>query len=276
VNQNNLGACVVCSHPKRTEIDEALLETSHRKVAKRFETSESAMYRHKKHVPGMTTAMPVLTESLTKVIEPLAQKLTGRELSAAFSVAEDRLSDTAIAETCGVKRAALARWKKRPEFQQAVEMFKTEIAARVLTTGIAVKTNRIKALNTQFERIERVIAARAADPDMQKVPGGDTGTLAHDQKSIGSGLNAEVVDVYEFDAALDKARSNLLEQTAKEVGGAFEEKPGGPVITDARRITFNFPVLSPEDLAAVENAPYADLPAARPRLLIRPSDGAQR
>ena len=38
-------------------------------------------------------------------------------------------------------------------------------------------------------------------------------------------------------------------------------------------VTFNFPVLSEEDLKAIENAPVIDLPPAAKRLLQRPSDG---
>lgn len=45
---------------------------------------------------------------------------------------------------------------------------------------------------------------------------------------------------------------------------------------DNRRVIFNFPVATPELLAEVANARTIDLPAARPRLLTRPSDGAQR
>lgn len=46
--------CTVCSHPKREEIDKALLENvaGLRVVAKRFEVSLTAMWRHQtKHLP---------------------------------------------------------------------------------------------------------------------------------------------------------------------------------------------------------------------------------
>jgi hypothetical protein len=60
-----------------------------------------------------------------------------------------------------------------------------------------------------------------------------------------------------------------------EVTGELDRnKPGG--LNDNRKVIFHFPVASPELLAEVANAPFADLPAARPRLLTRPSDGAQR
>jgi hypothetical protein len=46
--------CTVCDHPERYGIDEALVSGApHRSVAKRFELSESAVYRHKtEHLPA--------------------------------------------------------------------------------------------------------------------------------------------------------------------------------------------------------------------------------
>jgi hypothetical protein len=45
--------CTVCDHPERHSIDETLVSGApYRSVAKRFELSESAVYRHKtEHVP---------------------------------------------------------------------------------------------------------------------------------------------------------------------------------------------------------------------------------
>src|SRR5215204_734588 len=46
--------CTVCDHPKRHSLDEALVTGApYRSVAKRFELSESAVYRHKTdHLPA--------------------------------------------------------------------------------------------------------------------------------------------------------------------------------------------------------------------------------
>ena len=46
--------CTVCDHPGRYDIDEALVDGApYRSVAKRFELSESAVYRHKtEHLPA--------------------------------------------------------------------------------------------------------------------------------------------------------------------------------------------------------------------------------
>jgi hypothetical protein len=55
--------------------------------------------------------------------------------------------------------------------------------------------------------------------------------------------------------------------------GSLDGKPAGPTGVDNRRVIFNFPVATPEMIAEVANARTIDLPAARPRLLTRPSDG---
>jgi len=46
--------CTVCDHPERHRIDEALVTgAQYRSVARRFELSESAVYRHKtEHLPA--------------------------------------------------------------------------------------------------------------------------------------------------------------------------------------------------------------------------------
>ena len=51
-------ACSICKHPRVLEIDGALLESvAYRSVAKQFEASESAMYRHsKQHLPMVAAA----------------------------------------------------------------------------------------------------------------------------------------------------------------------------------------------------------------------------
>lgn len=64
----------------------------------------------------------------------------------------------------------------------------------------------------------------------------------------------------------------IVELMAK-LTGRLDGKPAGPGGVDNRKVIFHFPVASPELLAEVANAPFADLPAARPRLLTRPSDG---
>src|SRR5215217_4843212 len=85
--------CTVCDHPEKHGIDEVLVNgTAYRSVAKRFELSESAVYRHKiEHLP--------------------AHLLKARE--AEETARADDLQDHALdilerAEKAGVLRTALA------------------------------------------------------------------------------------------------------------------------------------------------------------------------
>lgn len=58
--------------------------------------------------------------------------------------------------------------------------------------------------------------------------------------------------------------------------GRLDGDASGPGGANRTAITINFPVMSPADLEAVNNAPTIDLPPMARRLLNRPSDGQQR
>lgn len=133
-------------------------------------------------------------------------------------VAEDTLTDEQIAERCGVKRDALATWKRHPDFQAAVAGVLDALRAAVLTKGIAAKQNRVDFLNDRHERMRRVIAERATDPKLQAVAGGRTGLLVHRERVIGTGRNAQRVDEYEVDTGLLSELRATEKQAAQELG----------------------------------------------------------
>jgi hypothetical protein len=68
--------------------------------------------------------------------------------------------------------------------------------------------------------------------------------------------------------------ARMIELTAR-LSGQLDGDQGGPGGAP-RSITINFPVMAPEQLEAVNNAPVIDLPPMARRLLTRPSDGHQR
>jgi hypothetical protein len=88
----------------------------------------------------------------------------------------------------------------------------------------------VKALGDRWNRLRQVIAARAADPDHAKAPGGDTGLLVRKLKQIGSGESARTVEEYEVDAALLREAREHEKQAAQELGQWNEETPGGKVV----------------------------------------------
>jgi hypothetical protein len=196
--------------------------------------------------------------------------LSGRRLQAAMLVADGHLTNVQIAADVGVTPQTLAKWKRREDFRAEVERIRTIVRDEVLHQGIALKVNRLKALNDRVNRIERIMEERAADPAMQNIPGGKTGLIKRTLKSIGSGASATIIEEFEFDATLSKEYLAVLEQSEEEMSGKFEEaKPnGGP--GDRPRVQINYPVLSAEALKAMEeSAVTIDLPRGVRRLLER-------
>ena len=88
----------------------------------------------------------------------------------------------------------------------------------MVAESIAIKEARIRAVNDRWLKLQQVISERAAAEKMQSVPGGTTGLLAHDQKGVGSGFAAQVIDVYEVDTGLLKELREHEVQAAKELG----------------------------------------------------------
>ena len=149
---------------------------------------------------------------------------------AAQLVAEGNLADIDIAAKLGVTRQTIWNWRKTPEFQEFVdelqEAFKTEVRRR----GLADRERRVRALNDRWNRLQRVMEERADDPAMANVPGGRTGLLVHDVKSVGSGYSAQVVDLYEVDTGLLKELREHEKQAAQELGQWVEQSTVDQVV----------------------------------------------
>lgn len=137
---------------------------------------------------------------------------------AALLLAQDELTDEAIADQLGTGRTTLWEWKQRPEFDARVEAHREEWRKRVRKRGIAVAENRVAALQDRWERMKRIIAERGEADIMQDVPGGRTGLLCYTKKSLGAGPMAQVVDEFELDAALLRELREHEKQAAQELG----------------------------------------------------------
>jgi len=142
---------------------------------------------------------------------------------AARLVADDTLSDEQIAAKLRIARSTLSRWKAHPEFQARVRAIVSEYREAILAEGIADKQNRILALNERWRRLQQVIEERARDPDMAKVPGGKTGLLVRQLKSIGVGENNTVVEEYVVDVGLLRELRAHEQQAAQELGQWVEK-----------------------------------------------------
>jgi hypothetical protein len=145
-------------------------------------------------------------------------RLSPKQERAAALVASERLTDEQVATEIGVDRRTIIRWRQTPAFAARVQAHVTELCEAVRKRGIAIRERRIAALQDRHERLLRVIAERAEAPEMQDVPGGTTGLLTHDVKSVGAGALAERVDLYELDAALLRELREHERQAAEELG----------------------------------------------------------
>src|SRR5262249_42455138 len=119
----------------------------------------------------------------------------------------------------------LWRWRQVKEFQARVDEISRQLDAECLRIGIARKVNRLRRLDDRARRIQRLIDARAADPDIAALPGGETGLVVRREKSIGSDPAAQLVTEAEADVALLRELREIEKQAAIELG-QWEETAG--------------------------------------------------
>ena len=139
-------------------------------------------------------------------------------------VADDELTDDQIAAEAGVANRTLYYWKELPTFQAEVAEHRARIAASISRFWIAKRRKRVAAVQNLLDGALSVIEQRATDPSMADVPGGTTGLIVRDVKVVGTGNEAERVDVYRVDTALMAEIRNGLKQAAQEVGDWTEKR----------------------------------------------------
>jgi hypothetical protein len=152
-----------------------------------------------------------------------------RELAAAL-LAEDELSDEEIASKVNISWQHLYVWKRRPEFMERVTELARQLVSPTLRRAIAKRARRVRAQDERWRKLLQVIEERAADPKVQNAPGGKTGLLVRTLKALGSGPAMQIVEEYEFDAALARELRELEKHAATELGHRT-----GPVDGEARR-----------------------------------------
>lgn len=162
-------------------------------------------------------------------------KWTAKRDQAAMLVAQDELTDAQIAADLGIARMTLARWKSAPEFQARVREHVKSWSEHVRQTGIAVRERRLAPLNDRWQRLMRLVEARAAAMK-DEVPGGDTGLLvrvpvllkvyhAGEDGQLTPTGQTERVYKYVLDTALLKEFREIERQAAQEVARAVEDAP---------------------------------------------------
>lgn len=169
-----------------------------------------------------------------------------REL-AVVHVAEDRLSDRAIAATVGIAKSTLERWKGQVTFKARVEAVRQALRAGLLEKGIADKTTRLRDLDELRRRQWEFVESRAAheraflekNPTARPIPGWETGFAVRRWK-VAAGRKP--VEEYEPDTGLMSEMRATLKQIAQEQGDWTEKreitgKEGGPVRVNLTGLT---------------------------------------
>lgn len=139
-------------------------------------------------------------------------------------LAEGKLLEKTIAKRVGITQQTLIKWKKTPFFQTQIAKAKSLVKlsmndlSKEVELLIAKKTARVRRLNQDWLKMQRVIEKRGDDPAMRDVPGGDTGLLTVQIKSIGSGANFQEVREYRVDTGLLKELRETEKQAAIELG----------------------------------------------------------
>lgn len=154
---------------------------------------------------------------------------------AAVLVAEDDLTDAAIAAEVGVHRITLEKWKRNPDFAAQVGDHAGEIARNMLRLAIAKKHKRVSTLDDLHRRANTVIHERAkryaasadtAEQSARRVFGNDTppeaatGILVKQESITPQGL---ISTEWKFDAALFREIRALEQQAAQELGQWVEK-----------------------------------------------------
>jgi hypothetical protein len=200
---------------------------------------------------------------------------------AAILLAEDELSDEAIADDLKMGRRTLTRWKTEPEFNALVGDYRGKIVAQALKLHIAKKHKRVARLDELEQRLWQIVeerasnyAAKAMEADEQgsetralreifgnqeTVPaGGGTGLITRSLKQIGVGRNAQTIEEFGIATEIVSSIMALHKQAAQELGQWSDTKrltgaDGGPVQVEisetVRRLAEHYGTTEAEVLA---------------------------
>lgn len=171
-------------------------------------------------------------------------------------LAEDRLTDRAIAKKIDVAYSTLALWKKKPECRARIALYRGEMAAQIFKTGLANRETRVAALADRWQRMHGLMEARAeeyaTDPE---ATGGDTGLIVRTVKVTPKG---DKIVEFAFDSALFKEMRETEKQAAIELGQWTEKRANLNLNVDAE--SNQFTEEQTEAIRAFLTAPNASPP----------------
>lgn len=143
--------------------------------------------------------------------------LTGRQARAVRLVAEDEKSNQEIAQTLGVSRSAIDLWKTQTHFQEAVSAHIAKLQQNLERYSIARKDRRVAILDELLTRGLEVKKARAI-AYKDKAPGGHTGLVVRQIRTVGVGETAKTVAEWSVDTGFIASMTSLLKAAKEETG----------------------------------------------------------
>jgi len=164
-----------------------------------------------------------------------------KDRAIALETVNSKLAAGKLAKEIGVSRRTINTWRGDKAYQAAVRTARTELRAKVRSTGIADKDMRLRHANDEHKRLRAVILQRAKL--MKDVPGGgDTGMLCvtYKMQSLGEGQGSEAKPEYAVDTALLERTQALREEVAT-AKGELKQRPkhteGAVSVTYAQFVT---------------------------------------
>lgn len=135
---------------------------------------------------------------------------------------------------CDASVGTIRAWLKYPEFQNRVLELRDHFVRETMAYSVASVACRTAAYQQQFEDIQEIRKERAADPQMQDVPGGKTGRMVLQKRQLGKGEKAEIIEEYKADGYLMTQELAVLKQAAQDLGQWSEKRVitgdgGGPI-----------------------------------------------
>ena len=114
----------------------------------------------------------------------------------------------------GICLSTLTKWKRRPEFKERVAELTQVFADKVLKEGLARRELRVATLCRMHEKLEQIVAERAADTSLDGIPGARTGLVLRSIKLVGK----QRIETFISDTKLVKELRGTSEQIARELG----------------------------------------------------------
>lgn len=181
---------------------------------------------------------------------PFAFDWTAQRERAAALVAEDRLTDAAIAAEVGCSRRTITTWKAHPGFRAGVIGHVADTRRALVAQGVGSKLYRLWLLNDAVERLVGVLRARARDKALADVPGGALGLLVRKGvRYLPTDDGFEPWFEHAVDTGLLRELRECLKQAAQEVGDWSERyELSGAGVGPVRVVEDDLSTLSDDEL----------------------------